>query len=60
MDRTIIVTGANGYLGTYICKQLLAEGYNVLALKYGVALWDGHVDPEQIEEVYQYWIKNIK
>jgi nucleoside-diphosphate-sugar epimerase len=34
MNQTIIVTGANGYLGTYICKQLLADGYHVIALKY--------------------------
>ncbi|RLD54159.1 MAG: hypothetical protein DRI97_12035 [Bacteroidetes bacterium] len=34
MDQTIIVTGANGYLGTYICKQLLADGYKVCALKF--------------------------
>jgi NADH dehydrogenase len=34
MDQTILVTGANGYLGTYICKQLLLEGYHVIALKF--------------------------
>ena len=34
MDQTIIVAGANGYLGTYICKQLISEGYKVIALKY--------------------------
>ena len=34
MDQNIIVTGANGYLGTYICKQLLSAGYKVVALKY--------------------------
>ena len=34
MKQKIIVAGANGYLGTYICKQLLSEGYEVLALKY--------------------------
>lgn len=34
MDQTIIVTGANGYLGTYICKQLLSEGNHVIAIKY--------------------------
>jgi hypothetical protein len=33
------------------------EQGDVLALKYGIALWDGHIDPEQIEEVYQFWIK---
>ncbi len=34
MDQTIIVTGANGYLGTYICKQLLSDGHKVTALKF--------------------------
>jgi NADH dehydrogenase len=34
MDQTIIVTGANGYLGTYICRQLLSEGNHVIGLKY--------------------------
>ena len=34
MDQTVIVTGANGYLGTYICKQLISEGYQVIGLKY--------------------------
>ncbi|MBI2431464.1 MAG: PmoA family protein [Candidatus Hydrogenedentes bacterium] len=27
-----------------------------LILKYGVAVWDGHVDREQIEAVYQRWL----
>ena len=30
MNQTIIVTGASGYLGTYICRQLLEDGYNVI------------------------------
>jgi len=34
MDQTILVTGANGYLGTYICKQLLLSGHKVTALKF--------------------------
>jgi len=34
MDQTILVTGANGYLGTYICKELLSKGYKVIALKF--------------------------
>ncbi len=37
----------------------LREG-EMLTLKYGVALWDGIVDPEQIEKVYQFWLKNSK
>lgn len=34
MADPILVTGANGYLGTYVCKQLLEEGYSVIGLKY--------------------------
>ena len=34
MGKTVIVTGANGYLGTYVCKELLRQGYSVIGLKY--------------------------
>ena len=34
MGKSVIVTGANGYLGTYVCKELIREGYKVIALKY--------------------------
>ena len=30
-----------------------------LTLRYGVAVWDGQVDREQIERVYQGWLKVI-
>ncbi|MCD4664704.1 MAG: NAD-dependent epimerase/dehydratase family protein, partial [Bacteroidales bacterium] len=30
----IIVTGANGYLGYYVCRQLVMNGFQVIALKY--------------------------
>jgi nucleoside-diphosphate-sugar epimerase len=29
-----IVTGANGYLGSYICREMISKGKPVLALKY--------------------------
>jgi NADH dehydrogenase len=29
-----IVTGANGYLGSYICRELISRGLPVVALKY--------------------------
>jgi len=29
-----IVTGANGYLGSYICRELISRGMPVIALKY--------------------------
>jgi len=31
----ILVTGANGFLGYYLCKQLLLQGYKVLATGRG-------------------------
>ena len=33
-DQYTIVTGANGYLGSYICRELVSKGQPVLALKY--------------------------
>jgi len=30
----ILVTGANGYLGSYICKELISRGQPVIAIKY--------------------------
>lgn len=34
MDKTIIVTGANGYLGSYVCRELLRQGYRVIGFKW--------------------------
>ncbi|MCU0369819.1 MAG: NAD-dependent epimerase/dehydratase family protein [Bacteroidales bacterium] len=33
-DQYTIVTGANGYLGSYICRELISRGQRVIALKY--------------------------
>ena len=33
MNKRIILTGATGYLGSHLAKALLAEGYDVVALK---------------------------
>jgi hypothetical protein len=41
-------------------ETILLEEGDVLTLKYGVALWDGHITAEQIEEVYRYWLEHIK
>lgn len=34
MSKHLIVTGANGYLGKYICSYALNKGYNVLAFSF--------------------------
>lgn len=34
MDKYVIVTGANGYLGYYVCRNLISQGYCVIGLKY--------------------------
>ena len=33
-NQYTIVTGANGYLGSYICRELISRGQAVIALKY--------------------------
>lgn len=33
-DQLILITGANGYLGSYVCRELISKGYAVLALKF--------------------------
>lgn len=32
--KYVILTGANGYLGSYVCRELLAQGYGVIAFRY--------------------------
>lgn len=32
MPRTVLVTGANGFTGSYLCKHLIERGYRVRAL----------------------------
>ena len=34
MNKFVIVTGANGYLGYYVCKKLLNQNYKVIGLKH--------------------------
>lgn len=32
--KYIILTGANGYLGSYICRELVGQGYGVIAFRF--------------------------
>ena len=32
--KYIILTGANGYLGSYICRELIGQGYGVIAFRF--------------------------
>ena len=34
MSKTILITGADGFIGSHLTEMLLAEGYNVKALSY--------------------------
>lgn len=40
MTKTVIVTGSQGFIGSYLCQELLNSGYNVVGIdnysKYGV------------------------
>ena len=35
----VLVTGATGFLGKYVVKELVAEGYFVRAFKFRLAKW---------------------
>ena len=30
--QTILITGANGYIGNHFCKSLIKEGHTVIAM----------------------------
>ena len=31
--KTAIVSGANGFIGTYLCEELLKQGYQVFGIE---------------------------
>jgi dihydroflavonol-4-reductase len=33
-DQYVIVTGANGYLGSYVCRELIRKGFKVIGFKW--------------------------
>jgi nucleoside-diphosphate-sugar epimerase len=34
IDQHVIVTGANGYLGSYVCRELIGKGFKVIGFKW--------------------------
>lgn len=58
----ILVTGANGYLGTGIVKTILNKGYEVIAADFKVDNVDGRAEKKicnlfEIEDPYEYFGK---
>jgi len=58
MKEYIIVTGANGYLGFYVCEELLKQGYRVIALKYD-HFASRIIQNKNIEYIYYDITKNL-
>ena len=50
MKKHVLVTGANGYLGYYVCKELINQGFSIIGLKYD-HFASRIIDNEQIEYV---------
>ena len=44
----------------YHDQPLKLERGNTPDLYYGVAVWDGRVDSDRIEQVYQHWLQNTQ
>ena len=38
-------------------EPLKIESGKPLALTYAVALWDGRVEPAEVEKLYRWWVK---
>ena len=56
MNKTVLVTGSQGFIGTYVCQELLDNNYNVIGIdnfsKYGklTRAHDTHQNFQLIEE----------
>jgi nucleoside-diphosphate-sugar epimerase len=56
MNETVLVTGSQGFIGTYVCQELLDNNYNVIGIdnfsKYGklTRAHDTHQNFQLIEE----------
>ena len=47
----VLVTGANGYLGQGVVKQLLDDDQDVLAVDFAA----DHIDPRAPSWLYYFW-----
>jgi len=51
MSKTILVTGGAGFVGTHLCKRLLAEGHTVISLdNYFTGSHENHVEGVEYRE----------
>lgn len=53
--KTVLVTGADGFIGSHLCESLVKCGYNVKAFTYynslGARGWLDHIDPKIGDEI---------
>eukprot|EP00096_Caligus_rogercresseyi_P008320 TRINITY_DN2695_c0_g1_i1.p1 TRINITY_DN2695_c0_g1~~TRINITY_DN2695_c0_g1_i1.p1 ORF type:complete len:364 (+),score=71.91 TRINITY_DN2695_c0_g1_i1:476-1567(+) len=58
--KTVLVTGAGGYVGSHCVLELLLEGYNIVAVDNFVnCVQEGTVFPESLERVQKITGKSI-
>jgi UDP-glucose 4-epimerase len=57
---TWAVTGAAGYLGSYVVEQLLARGTNVLAIDDGSTGRASHLEPHLASPLFQWEKQDIR
>jgi UDP-glucose 4-epimerase len=51
MSKTILVTGGAGFIGTHLCKRLVAEGHAVISLdNYFTGSKDNHIESVEYRE----------
>ncbi|RYY18914.1 MAG: NAD-dependent epimerase/dehydratase family protein [Chitinophagaceae bacterium] len=49
--RKILITGGTGFLGAYIIKELVEQGFTVKAIRRGNKQWPFYISPEIFEKV---------